>query len=175
VYHQIPSYVAERTDKSPYNSDSVLGKKIYLFHFLDFRVLKDIPTEVVFCASEILPIFKDLRFVTMVEYADSTLSFPAPSSRTLKLTGCDNRWDVITANDTLLKSLKYEGYFKQDPSDSVIQDPYCLVLIDREKHIRGYYNPVKMKEISEMKKEILMLFKEYELAFKTNKYIDFNR
>jgi protein SCO1/2 len=175
VYHQIPSFIAERSDKSVYISDTVLNKTIYLFHFLDYRVLKDIPKEVVFCASEILPTFTELRFVTMVEHPDSSLQIPLPSSRTPKLAGFDNRWDVITGSDSLLNILKYDGYFKPDLSDSVIQDPYSLVLIDREGHIRGYYNPVKMKEISEMKKEILMLFKEYELAFKTNKYIDFNR
>lgn len=176
-YHAPPPFSLYRLTVNgtvQFNSDSLAGK-IYLAHFLDRSLLKDIPKEVVYACSEILPAFPDLYWVTFWEKADDTSSYAItlPSARSKKLDGMDNRWIELAGFDTIVKHIKWEGYFKADPAETERIDPSSVALIDKEGHIRSYFNPVKQTEISAIKKEILLLHKEYELAYKTHRFIEF--
>lgn len=171
-YHSIPAFAAKDVNGVPFSSKSIQGK-IYLAHFLDMSQLNDIPKEVTFMATETLPLYKSIEFVSFLEKAPAGLKLELPSARTAKLSGCDTRWHYVSLSDSLAHYLKTEGYFKKDPADSLSIDPGSVALIDMEAHIRGYYNPVMQSDGSNLKKEISMLYKEYELAFKTHKYIDF--
>lgn len=173
-YHSIPQFQAKNVDNIPFSSKTMEGK-IYLAHFLDMSQLKEIPKEVTFIAAEILPMYPSIQIVTFLEnMPDSGLVLSKPSEKTEKLNGADSRWNYIIVDENTASFLKNEGYFKKDPNDSISFDPSSMVLTDMEGHLRGYYNPVMNAEISNLKKELSLLYKEYELAFKTHKYIEFN-
>ncbi len=177
TYHEIPPFSLYRLTVNgmpKFNSDSLAGK-IYLAHFLDRSLLQDIPKEVVYACSEILPAFPDLYWVTFWEKAEnSSPVITLPSTRTKKFEGMDDRWIELAGADSLVQQIKWDGYFKTDPAETEQIDPSSVALIDREGRIRSYFNPVKQADISNIKKEIMLLHKEYELAYKTHRFIQFN-
>ncbi|MGQ3012419.1 MAG: hypothetical protein ACT6QS_01820 [Flavobacteriales bacterium] len=173
TYHSIPAFAAADINGVPFSSKTVEGK-IYLAHFIDMSQLQDIPKEVTYLAAETLPLYPSVEFVSFLEKMPAGLKIDLPSVKTSKLSNCDVRWHYVNTTDSLATYLKKEGYFKKDPQDTLNTDPGSVVLVDMEGHIRGYYNPVLQSDASNLKKEISMLYKEYELAFKTHKYIDFN-
>jgi len=177
TYHSIQSFSLTNIAAEapiPFNSKNLEGK-VYLAHFLDRSLFNDIPKEITFAASEVLPQFKELIWVTFWENSDSAIiRYTAPSERTRKFEGTDRQWVELNGNDSLIQALKTESYFKDDPKDPQNPDPGSVVLVDKEGHIRSYFNPAKQGDISNVKKEILLLYKEYELAFKTHRFIQFN-
>lgn len=177
TYHEIPPFSVERLTVNgmpPFHSDSLEGK-IYLAHFLNRSLMQDIPKEIVYACSEILPAFPDVYWVTFWEKAeDYSPVITLPSSRTEKFEGMDERWIELAAFDSIVQKIKWDGYFKADPAETEQIDPASVALIDKEGRIRSYFNPVKQSDISNIKKEILLLYKEYELAYKTHRFIRFN-
>lgn len=177
TYHEIPPFTLQNiagAEPRPYPSKNLEGG-LYMAHFLDRKYLDDIPKEVVYAASEILPEYPQLRWVTFWENSDSArITYTPPSERTRKLKDTDHRWIELTGNDSLIHYLKTEGYFKADPNSSEKFDPSSVMLIDKEGRIRSYFNPVMQADLSNIKKEILLLYKEYELAYRTHRFIEFN-
>lgn len=176
TYHEIPAFKLTNiagSEPMPYNSTN-LREKIYLAHFMNRDMMKDMPKEITYAVSEILPEFPDLIWVTFWENADTAnITYTLPSERTRKLKGTDNRWIELKGNDSIISRLKTNGYFARDSADASF-DPSSVVLIDKEGRIRSYFNPVMQGEIANIKKEILLLHKEYELAYKTHRFIQFN-
>ena len=176
-YHEIPSFSLNRLTVNgmpKFHSDSLKGR-IYLAHFLDRSLMQDIPKEIIYACSEILPAFPDLYWITFWDKAeDYSPAITLPSSRTKKLKGMDERWIELAGPDSLVQKIKWNGYFKADPAEEEKIDPASVALIDKEGRIRSYFNPVKQTDISNIKKEILLLNKEYELSFKTHRFIRFN-
>ena len=177
TYHTVPPFSLTSGGASgplPFHSKN-LENRLYVAHFLDRSRLDGIPKEITYAASEILPEFPQLYWVTFWEHADSAgITYTPPGERTRKLEGTENRWIELTGNDSLIQYLKTEGYFKKDPASRQTFDPSSIVLVDKEGHIRSYFNPVMQAEISNVKKEIILLYKEYELAYKTHRFIQFN-
>lgn len=173
TFHTVKAVPLSTLDGNPFSMQQLEGK-IYMVHFIDHKLLDDIPKEIVFDVADFLPGFQELIFVSIFENYDSSKVVPKPSERSRKLQNEDQKWLYLKGDSLHLAQLKNEGYFKADPADTLKIDPYSLVLVDRDARVRGYYNPIMLKEINELKKEISMLYKEYELALKGNKYIRFN-
>lgn len=174
-YHEIPPFTLTNVSASgvSYNSKN-LQNKIYLAHFLDRNKMKEMPKEITYAVSDVLPFFPEIVWVTFWENADTaTIPYTLPSERTRALEGMDHRWIELKGNDSLITWLKNAGYFAKDPADPAF-DPSSVVVVDKEGRIRSYFNPVMQGEITNVKKEIVLLQKEYELAYKTHKFIEFN-
>lgn len=173
IYHSIPYFQSQTLDNVPFSTKTLEGK-VYLAHFIDMSQLTDIPKEVTYIASEILPTYQRLEFVTFLENANDSTKIVSPADKTKKLKDANNRWHYVSLDAYSSEYLKTEGYFKPNPTDTITYDPGSIALIDMEGRIRGYYNPVFSSDISNLKKELSLLYKEYELAFKTHKFIEFN-
>lgn len=174
IYHEIPAFTLFNIAKSTSFSSKNLEGKIYLVHFLDRSKMNDIPKEVIYAVTDIIPFFKELTWVTIWENADTAdIKYQLPSDRTRLLKDMDHQWIELKGNDSIIDALKTNGYFSRDSADMAF-DPSSVVLIDKEGRIRSYFNPVMQGEITNVKKEILLLNKEYELAFKTHRFIKFN-
>lgn len=172
VYHEIPPFRLLMPDSSVLDGRKLDGH-IYVAHFLDFSVLDSIPKEVIFVAADVLAEHPDVYFLTQIEnYSGQHLS--APSSFTTKLAGRDTSWLYTIGTGEEFARLKSEGYFIHDPDLKVQKDPYSLVLIDKEKRIRGYYNPILAADAKSLKDEIAYLKKEYMLDYKTHRYFEYN-
>lgn len=171
VYFEIPSVDLLKTDSSKFNPLH-LEKRIYVAQFLDFSKMDSIPNQVIFCASEILKKHSDIYFVTYLEHYKGQ-PIPKPSSYTPNLTGKDTAWLYIMVPDNKLDSIRTNGYFINDPDMKDPIDPYSMVLVDKERRIRGYYNPTLASDIKRVQGEIEYLKKEYFLNYRTHKYYEY--
>jgi hypothetical protein len=171
LYFEIPSVKLLKTDSSTFNPVT-LERKIYLAHFLDFSKLDSIPNQIVFCASEILNKHPDIYFITYLEHYKGQ-PLPPPSTFTKSLAGKDTSWLYIIVPDAQLDSIKKNGYFINDPDVKEALDPYSMMLIDKERRIRGYYNPTYVSDIKRANGEAEYLKKEYFLNYRTHRYYQY--
>lgn len=152
---------------------SKLDNKIYFAHMLDFEKLDSVPKQITFAVKQIFEEHKDIRYVTYIEhYQNQQISLP--SSRTKALEGVDSLWYYIQVPNELIDTIKYKDLFPKDPQLDLQKDPYSMVLIDKERRIRGYYNPTFAGDLKKMKEDVEHLKKEYLLNYKTHKYYQFD-
>jgi len=172
VYFEIPLISLLRPDSSKFTPFE-LERKINVVHFLDYAQLDSIPKQIIFCAVEILKHHPDIKFVTYLEHYKGQ-PIPQPSSYTKGLEGKDTSWVFVVVPDDKLDSIKTNGYFIND--EEVIQkpDPYSIVLVDKERRIRGYYNPTMASQIKKANGEISYLKKEYGLNYRTHRYYEYD-
>jgi protein SCO1/2 len=171
LYFEIPSVRLMRADSTPFNPLQ-LERRIYVTHFLDFSKLDSIPNQIIFCASEILAKHPDIYFITYIEHYQQQ-ALPKPSTFTKSLEGKDTSWLYILVPDDKLDSIKTKGYFINDPDVKEAPDPYSMVLVDKERRIRGYYNPTYASDIKRVNGETEYLKKEYFLNYRTHKYYEY--
>ncbi len=83
-----------------------------------------------------------------------------------------DKWYFVTGDKQSLYDLGQKGYFISTLQDTTlpIEDQFIhsekLILVDKEKHIRGYYNGTDPKEVDKLLLEIKILLHEYEIAKK---------
>jgi hypothetical protein len=171
LYFEIPSVNLLRADSSVFNPLQ-LEKRIYVTHFLDFSKLDSIPNQIILCAVEIFKKHPDIYFVTYFEHYKNQ-PLPKPSSFTKSLQGLDTNWIYVIVPDDKLDSIKTNGYFVKDPDVKDAPDPYSMVLVDKERRIRGYYNPTYASDIKRVNGETEYLKKEYFLNYRTHKYYQY--
>lgn len=172
LYFEIPSVQLLKTDSTVFNPTQ-LERRIYMAHFLDFSKLDSIPNQIIFSASELLTKHPDIYFVTYLEHYKNQ-PLPLPSSITKSFVGRDSAWLFIIVPDDKLDSIKSNGYFIADPDLNQAPDPYSMALIDKERRIRGYYNPTLASDINRAKGEVEYLKKEYILNYRTHKYYEYD-
>ncbi|MCX7744726.1 MAG: hypothetical protein N2167_09215 [Flavobacteriales bacterium] len=170
VYHEVAPYEAILPDSSLFQISSTNGI-IYLTHFLDFSVLDQIPKEITYMISEALVEHPDIQAITHI-YNYQGEPLPKPSEITSKLTGKDNVWHYILIHDSIISFIQQQYFFTEEYENP--QDPFSLVMVDKEKRIRGYYNPILAADVKRLKQEISYLKREYELNFKTHRYFKYN-
>lgn len=171
IYFSLPSFSGKDFFGQPYHSDSLLGY-VTLMHVLDGQIFRALPKEIVYFGSEALGTFPDLRMLTIFRNQFPT-DFSFPSRLTSRLAKDSLRWHFAVLDSTSCDLLIRQGLFATDNPDSLAYDPAGIVLVDKEHHIRGYYNPVLLADINNMKKEVQHLYREYELAFKTHRLVRF--
>lgn len=171
VYFTLPSFSGVDFTGKFYHSDSLLGY-VTLIHVLDGRLFRTLPKEIVYFGSEALGTFKELRMLTIFRN-QFPADFTFPTRLTSRLAGDSLRWHFVAMDSTSCDNLVREGLFATEKADSLAYDPAGIVLVDKEHHIRGYYNPVLQADINNMKKEVQHLYREYELAFKTHRLVRF--
>lgn len=172
LYHEIPAFQLLKPDSTILDGKKLDGH-IYVAHFLNFEVLDSIPKEVIFVAADVLTEHPDIYFLTQIEHYSGEI-LPIPSTFTKKLEGKDSSWIYTIGPQVQLDFLRTKGYFIEDPDLKQPKDPYSLVLIDKEKRIRGYYNPILAADVKSLKDEIAYLKKEYLLDYKTHRYFKYN-
>lgn len=172
LFHEVPAFTLLKTDSSRLDGKTLDGT-IYVANFLDFGQLDTIPKEVIYVAAEVLTHFPEVHIVTHFEHYRGQ-PLPLPSSFTAKLAGKDTSWIYVTGPQPTIDSLRTYGYFAEDADLKVQKDPYSLVLVDKEKRVRGYYNPILVKDVNRIKDEIAYLKREYELNFRTHRHYKYD-
>lgn len=172
LYFEIPS-VSLLTPESKYFNPIQLERSIYIAHFLDFNKMDSIPKQIIFCASQILQQHPDVKFITYIEnYKQQTL--PKPSTFTKLLEGKDSSWVYVIVPAQSVDSIKTNGYFINDPDLNNKPDPYSIVMVDKERRIRGYFNPTLAGDIKKANGELSYLKKEYLLNYRTHRYYEYD-
>jgi protein SCO1 len=83
-----------------------------------------------------------------------------------------NQWMFVTGNKKELYNIARTGYYLNaeqgdgGPEDFIHTQNFAL--IDKEKHIRGYYDGTNSKEVDQLIVDIGLLLKEYDFKEKNN-------
>jgi len=171
LYFTLPKFFGFDYLNHTYNSDSLEGKT-YIAQILDGALFDSVPKEVVFSACELMDSYPNLFLLTIfIEKFPAKFKFPSRVTR--RLEDDSIRWHFISVPRSYTDLIIKNGFFATS-KDSLEFDPASFVLIDRDGHIRGYYNPILLQDIQNMKKEVVHLFREYELEFKAHKLVRFN-
>ena len=77
-----------------------------------------------------------------------------------------SRWYFVTGNRDSIYALAIDGYLVPAAEDARAEGGFLhsqdLLLIDKEKHIRGIYDSLEPEEIKRLKEEIKVLLYEYK-------------
>ena len=86
--------------------------------------------------------------------------------------GVHNRqWLFLTGKKNVLYSLARKGYLLNEEGDGGDEDfihTQNFALVDKERHIRGFYDGTDSLEIDRLIQEINLLYKEYDFKAKIN-------
>ena len=80
-----------------------------------------------------------------------------------------NKWSLLTGDKMEVYKIGFFGL--KLPADTIDKTLHSerLVLIDKEKHIRGYYNGIKPEEVDRLMTEITILDYEYKQSKSSQK------
>ncbi|MBI2967602.1 MAG: SCO family protein [Bacteroidetes bacterium] len=94
-----------------------------------------------------------------------------------KYNAIDGKWFFLTGKKEDIYSLAINGYFISASEDALSPGGFIhselFVLLDKEKHIRGFYNGLDPNEVNKLTDEIKVLYAEYgmrETEAKTPEY-----
>jgi len=91
-------------------------------------------------------------------------SIPRLKAFTMSLGVDDKKWKFVTGNQDSIYLLAERGYFSNAHRDSTAPGGYVhsggLLLIDKNRHIRGVYNGTNPKETGRLINDINILLKE---------------
>ncbi len=164
VYPAIPDFAFMNQD-SQMVSSRMLQDKIYIADF----IFLSCPTICPVMTREMYKVYQAYEQDDRVVFLSHTIDPIRDTIPRLKLYA-DNlgvapgRWHFVTGDQQEIMTLAEESYFSTAMSDSTEPGGYVhsggLLLIDREKHIRGVYNGTNPEETQRLINDIKTLLKE---------------
>lgn len=166
--HQIPSFSMLTQDSTTF-TESDIKNKIYVAGFF----FSTCPTTCVQMTSEILRLqdyFADNQNVKVIFHSvNPTHDTPKVLKEYASNYGIDtNFWKLLTGKKEDIYDIAQCGYYVVARPDDA--DPYGfihtdkVVLIDKERNIRGYYKATEREEIDRLITEIQVLIQEYTFS-----------
>jgi len=168
IFHQVPSF---RLLSS--SGDSVTEKitenNIYVADFF-FTTCPGICPQMSNQLKRVQEAFIDNPEVLILSHTvdPENDTLPVLQAYAEKYKAIKGKWFFLTTNKNTTYDLAQKGYFISALEDSNYTDSDRfvhsdkLVLVDKQKHIRGYYNGTDEKEVDRLILEISVLLKEYE-------------
>ncbi len=177
LFYEIPAFRIQLQEGDTLSHMGMEGQ-IWVAHYLPMQPLaesgKSIPKEIVYAALQALKADSGVKFLSLFQHAD-TLTLPAPESFSDGFIGLGRRWLYGVGPSDSLDVLGQEFLFPEWTFTSPPPDPLSLVLIDKERRIRGYYNPLKAADMNRMKEDVVVLRREYTRDFRTHRHFDYNK
>ena len=162
AYHQLPDFKLTDQDGNPVSGDTFKGK-IFVAGFFYTH-----------CPAVCTTISRNMGYLAdtyqknkMVAFASITVDPQRDSVAVLKKYAigqkpASNRWLFLTGDTTSIYSLARKGFLvdalKAGNDDFIYSDK--LVLIDQDKHIRGYYSGANTNDVNRLNDEIKVLIAE---------------
>lgn len=177
LYYEIPAFRIQLPQGDTLSHLGMEGQ-LWVAHYLPMGSLaesgKSIPKEIVYAALQALKADSGVRFLSLFQAGDS-LELPAPRSFSEGFEGLSHRWVYGIGPSDTLGLLGQQYLFPEWTFTSAPPDPLSLVLIDKERRIRGYYNPLKAADVNRMKEDVVVLRREYTRDFRTHRHFDYNK
>lgn len=165
LYHQIPYFEFVNQDGKKVTRDDLLGH-IYIADFF-FATCPTICPKMTTNMSYVQDKFKekeDLRFVSItVNPEHDNVEVLADYAK--KVHADTKTWDFLTGDKDKIYEIAFNGFFVSAQRDSIAPGGFLhsgmLILIDRNAHIRGYFDGTTHKEIKEKLTDAIdILYKE---------------
>jgi len=164
VFHQIPDFrLTSQLGKTVSQQD--LNNKVYVANFF-FASCKDVCKKMTANLLQVQEAFKNEPAVKLVSYTvDPERDSVAVINKYAETYGADPaKWYFLTGPKAQIYHLAQEGYkLPAMQAPSIIPDfihSEKLLLIDKEKHVRGIYNGTNAEDIDRLITEIKVLLQE---------------
>ena len=165
--HKVPSFSMLNQDSTVY-TEQKLQDKIYVAEFF----FSTCPTTCVQMTSELLRVqeyFQDNESIKIVSYSVNPEYDSPEVLKTYASTYGINPdfWTLLTGSKEEIYDIARWGYFvvaKPDEADAAnFIHTDKVVLVDKDKQIRGYYNATDREDVDRLITEIQVLMQEYRL------------
>ena len=166
VYQTIPAFRFLNQD-SVYVGNDNFKDKIYIADFFFTSCSSICPT----MHRNMKTIFDQFKDNPDVMYLSHTIDFKYDKPSVLKKyagkLGVDNgKWQFVWGTKDSVYSIAEKNYLVAVAEDSTNRDGYIhqgwLVLIDKEKRLRGAYDGTKTEDVAKLMKDIPVLLAEYK-------------
>lgn len=177
IYHQIPYFEFINQDGKKITRDDMLGH-VYVTDFF-FATCPSICPKMTTNISYLQEKFKDnvnLRYLSITVNPEHD-SVSVLKEYAKKVHADTKSWDFVTGNVDSIYSVAFNGFFVSTQRDSIAPGGFLhsgmLILVDKNAHIRGYFDGTTHKEIKEKLIDAIdILYKEDVVPLKGTKLPD---
>jgi protein SCO1/2 len=163
--HRIPPFSFINQDGVRFSSEQLAGK-VYVADFF-FTTCSSICIEMSSEMKRIQETFKNNPDIMLVSYTVNPENDTAPVLKQYaeRYSADTKKWNFLTGNRDSIYNLAHCGYYilakpnEKDVADFIHSDK--LILVDKEKRIRGYYSGTDKEDIDRLIIEIQLLMREY--------------
>lgn len=174
IYHTIPAFSLIDQDGNPFG-DKDLNNKIYVANFF-FTSCPTICPKMQTLMKKIQDTddFKKLNDFKLVSFTvDPDNDTPEKLKEFSNLIKAEkNRWYFLTGNRDSIYDLAYKGFMVNAMEDKKADGGFLhsdiLLLIDKEKRVRGIYEGTSYKDVKRLIDEAKVLVAQYNSARKEN-------
>lgn len=174
IYHQIPYFEFVNQDGNKITRDDLLGH-VYITDFF-FATCPTICPKMTTNMSYLQEKFKDnknLKFLSITVNPEHD-SISVLKKYAEKVHADTKSWDFVTGNKDSIYDIAFNGFFVSTQRDSIAPGGFLhsgmLILIDKNAHIRGYFDGTTHKEIKEKLIDAIdILYKEDVVPLKGKK------
>jgi len=174
IYHTIPAFSLIDQDGKPFG-DKDLNNKIYVANFF-FTTCPTICPKMQTLMKKIQDTddFKKLNDFKLVSFTvDPDNDTPEKLKEFSNLIKAEqNRWYFLTGNRDSIYDLAYKGFMVNAMEDEKAAGGFLhsdiMLLIDKEKRIRGIYEGTSLKDVKRLIDEAKVLVAQYNSARKEN-------
>jgi len=170
IYHSVPEF-AFTNQKGNTITDNDLNGKIYVADFF-FTTCKSICPKMTAQLERVQKEFSDIESVALLSHTvdPEQDSVPVLKDYAEKSHAEENKWNFVTGSKVEIYEIARKGYFVtamdgDGGEEDFIHSP-LFVLIDKEKHIRGYYDGTSPEEVDDLIHDIKRLMIQYDLSSK---------
>lgn len=174
LYHTIPPFEFIDQDGRPFG-DKDLENKIYVANFFFTSCPSICPAmQTLMKKVQDEDDFKKLNDFKSVSFTvDPDTDTPEKLKDFSKLIRADSsRWYFLTGDRDKIYDLAYKGFMANAMVDSAAAGGFLhsdiMILVDRDKHIRGIYEGTSLKDVKRLIDEIKVLIAEYNSSHKGN-------
>jgi len=166
VYQTIPAFAFLNQDSTIITQDT-FKDKIYIADFF-FTSCSTICPVMHRNMKEIFEQYKDNSDVMFLSHTiDFKYDKPSVLKKYAQKLGVDGKkWQFVWGNKEEIYMIAEKSYLTVVEEDSTATDGYIhqgwLVLIDKEKRIRGAYDGTKTEQVAQLKKDVEILLAEYK-------------
>lgn len=174
IYHQIPYFEFVNQDGNKITRDDLLGH-VYITDFF-FATCPTICPKMTTNMSYLQEKFKDnknLKFLSITVNPEHD-SVSVLKEYAEKVHADTKSWDFVTGNKDSIYDIAFNGFFVSTQRDSIAPGGFLhsgmLILVDKNAHIRGYFDGTTHKEIKEKLIDAIdILYKEDVVPLKGKK------
>lgn len=174
TYHSIPPFQFTDQDGKLFGDKDLQGK-IYVANFFFTSCPSICPAmQTLMKKVQDTDDFKKLNDFRMVSFTVDPEhdSVSVLKEYAQKIKADSGRWYFLTGDKKVIYDLAYQGFLVNAMEDPTAPGGFLhsdmMLLIDREKHIRGIYEGTSMKDVKRLIDEIKVLIAEYNSAKKEN-------
>lgn len=167
LYHTIPEFTLTSHTGKEFNSAAALKDKIFVAEFF-FATCPTICPKMTMQMKRLQEKFKDDSEIALVSLTvDPKRDTVAALATYASQYGVnDTKWNLLTGDKKTIYDLARHGFFLAamdgDGGEHDFIHSEKLVLIDKDKRIRGYYDGTDYENVNELMDEILVLKWEYK-------------